>query len=354
MLNWGILGAGGIATVFCNAIRFSKTGQLIAIASRSLEKAKRLALDFSIPKCSSSYEDLLKDKEVQAVYISTIHPTHAEWAIKAAQAGKHILVEKPIAMNYFEARAMIDSARENDVFLMEAFMYRCHPQIRKMVELIQNGVIGKVQLIRSVFGYHAEFDPSSRVYSNKLGGGGILDVGCYPASFVRLVAGAAVGKSFLDPMQVKACGVVGPTGVDHYTAATLQFESDIIAEIITSIGCQLPVQATVYGADGMITVPNPWLPSTPCRFATKPLSLDTRFPSEMLLVEKYESGKIDEIIIEADRDLFTYEVDTVAAHISERQAPAMSWDDTLGNMRLLDRWRKEIGVMYQQDRRKYE
>jgi predicted dehydrogenase len=350
MLNWGVIGAGGIAKVFCNGMRFSKTGQIAAVASRSPERAAQLATTFAIPKQYNDYDALLADAEIEAVYICVIHPAHAEWAIKAAKAGKHILVEKPIGMNYSEAEAMIAAARENDVFLMEAFMYRCHPQTHKLAALVREGAIGQVRMIRAVFSYDAGPDPTSRAYSNKLGGGGILDVGCYPASMTRLIAGAASDQPFLDPIQVKGCAKVGPTGVDHYAAATLQFENDIIAEIITGVGCQMPSEVSIYGTAGMLSVPNPWLPASPCRDAKEPLPLDTVFPSTSIKLWHPGKSEPEEIIIAVDRDLFTYEADTVAENIVHRQSPTMSWDDTLGNMKLLDQWRREGGIVYDSEK----
>jgi predicted dehydrogenase len=352
MLNWGVMGAGGIARVFINAMQFSKTGRVVALASQSGGQMNELAADFAIPKQYADYDALLADDEIEAVYISTIHPLHAEWAIKAAAAGKHILVEKPIAMNAAEAQTMIDAARLHDVFLMEAFMYRCHPQMQKVRELLADGAIGRLRMIRSTFSFHATFNPASRSFNKELGGGGILDVGCYPASMARLMAGAADGKAFLNPVEVKACGVLGPSGVDHYTAATLHFENEIIAEIITGVACRLPIEAIAYGDEGTLSVVNPWLPSSPCRSARKPLPLDTPFPSAALILTRYGEPAPQEIVVEADRDLFTYEIDAVAANIAARQAPAMSWDDTLGNMRLLDQWRREIGLTYPQDGRR--
>ena len=351
MLNWGIIGVGGIARVFANGMRFSKTGRVVAVASQTPGKADRLAGDFSIPKRYASYDALLADKEVEAVYISTIHPFHAECAIQAAGAGKHILVEKPIAMNYHEALAMVNAARANDVFLMEAFMYRCHPQTHKLAELVRNGAVGRVQFIRAVFSYGASFDRTSRAYAKEIGGGGILDVGCYTASMARLLAGAAMGKPFADPVQVKGCAMLGPTGVDHYAAATLLFERGILAEVVTGVGCRMPTEVSVYGEEGSLSVANPWLPSSPCRAAKTPLPPDTRFPPATIMLHSYRDPEPQPIVVEADRDLFTYEADMVAAHIAGRQAPAMSWDDTLGNMQLLDRWRDEIGLVYEQEKR---
>ena len=347
MINWGIIGPGGIARVFCNGLRFSQTGQATAVASRDRQKAESFARIFAIETVHDSYDALFADSAIDAVYIATIHPTHLDLVRRASAAKKHILVEKPMAMNSSEVEAMIDAARANDVFLMEAFMYRCHPQIQKMADLIQDDAIGEVRMIRSAFGFNAPFNPDIRSYNRKLGGGGILDVGCYPASAARRVAGAAARQTFLDPTAVQASGVIGASGVDYYTAAVLKFENDIIAEISTGVACALSNDISVYGSEGTLVVPNPWLPSTPCRTAQDALPLDTTFPpSEILLTRK---GETETIVVKADRDLFTYEADAVAQHIDARQAQPMTWADSEGNMRLLDAWRAEIGLRFPQD-----
>src|SRR5262245_32651872 len=141
-LKWGLLATGNIAKAFAKGVARSKTGKLAACASRDKAKAEAFAKEFNVPKAHGSYEALLADPEVQAVYISTPHPLHAEWAIKAAEAGKHILCEKPIGLNHAEAMAIVEAAARNNVFLMEAFMYRCHPQMAKVVELVKGGAIG--------------------------------------------------------------------------------------------------------------------------------------------------------------------------------------------------------------------
>ena len=358
MTNWGIIGAGGIARVFANGVRFSRTGRVAAVASRTPARGESLAEDFSISRLYASYEELLADKEVDAVYISLIHPLHAQWAIQAARAGKHILVEKPLAMNSVQAAEMIDAAQRNDIFLMEAFMYRCHPQMARLAELIREGAIGEVLIIRSTFSFAIPFDESSRLFNKELGGGSILDVGCYPASMARFIAGAAIAprysadlaKPFADPIRVRACGVMGPSGVDTYAAATVEFPRGIIAELVCGITCQMPIEVSVTGTKGRLSVPNPWLPTSPVRTALKPLPMDTRWPSEKLILQSADRSEPTEIIIEADRDLYSYEADTVDQHIADRKAPAMSWEDSMGNMRLLDRWRDEIGLAYEQDR----
>lgn len=348
MVNWGILGPGNIARVFCNGLRFSKTGRAVAAASRDVEKARQFSEPFGIPKAYGSYEELLADQEVDAVYIATIHPAHLEWVVKAAQAGKHILVEKPMGINSREVSTMVEAARTHQVLLMEAFMYRCHPQIQKMRDLIQEGALGEVRYIRSTFGYQSTFNPASRAFNRDLAGGGILDVGCYPASMVRLVAGAAAGQPFLNPVEVKATGVLSSTGVDSYTAAVLAFENSIVAEISTAVEANLGSSLTVIGSEGSLSLDQPWLPSSPCRGARVPLPLDTPFPPSTIRVQR--RGQAEELIsVPADRDLFTYEADMVADHMAQGEAPAMSLDDSLGNVALLDRWRAEIGLVYPMD-----
>lgn len=351
MLNWGVIGAGAIARVFCNGMRFSRTGRIAAVASRSLERAEALADPFAIAGRFDRYDALLADDEIDAVYLSTIHPAHAEWAIKAAEAGKHLLVEKPIGMNHLEAAAMIDAAAAHDVFLMEAFMYRCHPQTRRLAELVRAGAVGEVRMIRAVFSYQGRFAADSRTFGNALGGGGIMDIGCYTASAARLIAGAAAGEPFLEPHLVKGCAHLGPTGVDHYAAATLQFDNGIVAELICGVDCRVPSQLAVYGSDGILEVPEPWTPCSPCRHAAEPLPTDTAFAPGRILLTRTGESEPEAIAVPVDRDLFTYEADTVAAHLEARQAPAMSWLDTIGNMKLLDRWREEAGLVYEQERR---
>ena len=138
------------------------------------------------------------------MYVSTPHPQHAEWVIRAARAGKHILCEKPAALTFAQAEAAIEAARENDVFFMEAFMYRCHPQTAQLVDIVRSGEIGEIRLIRAQFSFQVDRDPSSRLFSNALGGGGILDVGSYCMSMARLIAGAAQGLPYAEPLSVKA------------------------------------------------------------------------------------------------------------------------------------------------------
>jgi aryl-alcohol dehydrogenase-like predicted oxidoreductase len=218
---------------------------------------------------------------------------------------------------------------------MEAFMYRCCPQTRRLVELLRAGTIGQVRLIRASFSFDAGFNPESRIFANALGGGGILDVGCYPVSLSRLVAGIALGKDFAEPVEVKGCGHLGATGVDEWAAATLRFPGDIVAQVATGVSVQQDNAVQIFGSEGNILVPWPWIPSREGG-ATK------------ILLQNKGDDAPREIVVETQEWLYGIEADVVAAGLARRQAqpPAMSWDDSLGNMRTLDRWRHEIGLVY--------
>ncbi|MCL6628412.1 MAG: aldo/keto reductase [Armatimonadetes bacterium] len=333
-LKWGIITTGAIAKVFARGLACSSTGELVAVASRDQAKADAFGKEWGISKCYGSYDALLADPDVQAVYIATPHPMHAEWAIKAADAGKHILCEKPLTLNYPEAMAVIEAARRNDVFLMEAFMYRCHPQTAKLVELIRDKVIGDVRIIEATFSFDGGWNPEGRLLKNSLGGGGILDVGCYCTSMARLLAGAALGQDFADPAEVKGIGRLGETGVDEYAVAVLRFPGDVIAHVSTGVRLVQDNVVRVYGTEGSILVPSPWF-----------CSRDTNVSK---IIVQCRGKNPYEVEIPNPVDLYANEADTVAANISRRQAPspAMSWNDTLGNMKTLDLWRLSIGLTY--------
>jgi predicted dehydrogenase len=335
VLNWGILGTGGIAKAFARGVAESQTGRLVAVGSRSQESAELFGSQFNVPRRHGNYESLLADPAVQAVYISTPHPHHKQWAIKSAEAGKHILCEKPIGVNAAEASAIIDAARKHDVFLMEAFMYRCHPQTPKLVELLRQKAIGEVRVIQATFGFSVPFDASSRVLSNDLAGGGILDVGCYPVSMARLVAGVVAGKDFAEPTELHAVGHLGVTGVDEYSAAVLKFPGDIIAQLSAGVQVEQENAVRIYGTQGHIHLPAPWAPAR-------------NGGMSKFFVHRTGQEIPQEVVIGPTPFLYSIEADLVAESIPRRQAapPAMSWDDTLGNMRTLDWWRRAIGLKY--------
>jgi Predicted dehydrogenases and related proteins len=335
-LSWGILSTGSIAGAFANGLAHSSTGVLRAVGSRTQEAADRFGATWGVERCYGRYEDLLADPEVDAVYIATPHPWHAEWAIKAAEAGKHILCEKPLALNYAEAQAIVDAARRNNVFLMEAFMYRCHPQITQLVELLQAGVIGTVQVIQATFSFRADYDLHSRLLDRALGGGGILDVGCYCASMARLIAGAAQGLPFADPIKVTGVGYLGELShVDEYALAALEFPGGIVAQLLTGVRVAAKPEVCVLGSKGSLVLPDPWSPAD---------NSNTR-----IIVNCHDERESRVIDVTMHETLYGLEADTVARSLAAHESPAMSWDDTLGNMQTLDRWRAAIGMTYERE-----
>jgi len=338
-LNWGILGTGHIAGVFARGVAASKTGRLAAIGSRSRKSADRFAREHSIARAHDSYEVLISDPDVSAIYVATPHPTHLEWTVRAAKAGKHVLCEKPLGMNHDEAATMFEMARAYGVLLMEAYMYRCHPQTARVVELVRSGAVGRVGLIQASFGFQNEYNPQSRLWNKALGGGGILDVGGYPVSFARLVAGAEDGKAFADPLSVAGAGFIHPRAdVDVYAAATLRFGNNVVAQVSCGIGLTQENCARIHGAKGWLHVPAPWIPNR-------------EGGSSTIYIHRPGADVPEEVPITAP-PLYALEADAFADALAagQREVPAMSPADSLGNMKVLDQWRREIGLTYDADK----
>jgi len=339
-IHWGILGTGNIAHAFARGLRSSETGILSAVASRKAETAESFACEFDVATAHADYESLMADPTVDAVYIAIPHPLHAFWAIQCARAGKHILCEKPLTLNHADTMAVVEAAREAGVFLMEAFMYRCHPQTIKLVDLIRSGAIGQVKLIQASFSFRAGFNPESRILNNALGGGGILDVGCYPVSLARLVAGVALGQDFADPIEVRGMGHLGPeTRIDEYAAALLRFEGGIIAQVSTGVRLQQENGTRIYGTEGWIHAPQLWIPARD--------GGDWSFA-----LHRAGQDKPETITGSEPRGLYGVEADTFARSIEAGRTlpPAMSPEDTLGNMRALDAWRSGFGFVYDEEK----
>ena len=337
-LRWGILGTGEIAATFAQGLAGSRTGRLVAVGSRTRAAAEAFGETFAAPRRHGAYEALLADPEVQAVYVATPHPMHAEWAVRAAAAGKHILCEKPIGVSRADAETIVEAARRHDVFLMEAFMYRCHPQTHKLVELLREKAVGEVRVVQATFSFHRPLghDPESRLLSNALAGGGILDVGGYPVSMARLVAGVAAGADFADPTEVTGAAHLGRTGVDEWAVASLKFPGGVLAQVAAGVQVEQENVVRVYGSDGWILLPQPWVPARDGG-------------SSKIIVHRRGEQRPREVVVESPRGIYSIEADTVAANVPRRQAPspAMSWADSLGNMQTLDRWREAVGLVYE-------
>lgn len=335
-IRLGIIGPGTIAQNFADGLAECASGQLVAIASRSAERRT----DFGDRNGVSpemrfeSYEAMAASDAIDAIYISTPHPFHAEQVIMALRAGKPVLCEKPCGLIEGEVVAITEVAAQEGVFFMEAFMYRLHPQIARMIEIVQNGEIGDIRHVSASFGFAAGYDPKIRAYAADLAGGGILDVGCYPVSFARLVAGLADGARFADPVDVSGVASLAPTGVDQTAHGTLKFANGITADIACAVSMNMENTATIIGTGGRLTLANPWAPGR-----------DAGPSDTTISVTVGGETRIEEL--RHPEMLFTFEAEfasrMVAAGKLEPDAPALGHKDSIGNARTLDRWRHAVG-----------
>lgn len=243
-LRLGILGAANIARAFTAGVAPSTEVTVAAVASRDAGKAEAFARECGIPRFLGSYEALLADPEIDAIYNPLPNSLHAEWSIRAVEAGKHVLCEKPLAMNAREVRAMFAAAAKASRHLVEAYPYRAQPQTLKLQELLAEGAIGKVRLIRSSFGV-AFSDPANIRLIPDVGGGSLLDAGSYAVSLALLAAGER-------PARAQAMAAWGETGVDLSVAATLSFPSGLLAQVSSSFATAFHRHALIAGDAGWI------------------------------------------------------------------------------------------------------
>jgi D-xylose 1-dehydrogenase (NADP+, D-xylono-1,5-lactone-forming) len=243
-LRIGVLGAANIARAFTAACAPSKEVTVAAVASRGLDKAKAFAREVNIPRALGSYEELLNDPEIEAVYVPLPNSMHAEWAIRAAEAGKHVLCEKPLALNANEARAMFDAAQRHNVTLREGYPYMAQEQTAMLRAWLSGGAIGTVRLIRSTFTVFFA-DPANIRLSPTLGGGALYDAGSYAVSLVQIAAGAR-------PTRVHAISRLDPNGVDLTTVANLEFADGLLAQVSCSFATAYHRHASIAGDKGVI------------------------------------------------------------------------------------------------------
>jgi xylose dehydrogenase (NAD/NADP) len=252
-LQWGILSTAHINLAFLTGLRTSIRNNPLAIASREMRRAQSFAIAWGLPRAYGTYESLLEDPDIDVVYIPLPNGMHAEWAIKAAQAGKHVLCEKPLAMSTAEVDAMSEAAAKAGVVLLEALMYRHHPQTLKIKEILDSGTIGEMIVIRGSFTIDLTGDPENIRLNPQLGGGSIWDLGSYPISYARFLVGRG-------PIEVYAKQVIGSTGVDEGIVAQMQFEGDIFAQISCGFRSPFRMRMEVIGSKGAIEIPHPFIP----------------------------------------------------------------------------------------------
>jgi D-xylose 1-dehydrogenase (NADP+, D-xylono-1,5-lactone-forming) len=249
LIRWGIISTARINRKFLAGAQQSSTLEVVAVASRERESAERYAADNGIERAYGGYEALLADPDIDVVYISLPNSMHVEWTVRALEAGKHVLCEKPMGRRAAEVEHAFDVADREGRLLMEAFMYRHNPQTRRLVELIGDGAVGRVRLIRSAFSFAAA-DPANVRLAKALGGGGLMDVGSYCVSGSRLIAG--------EPVRVAAEQVIGGDGVDIVFAATMRFADDVLAHFDAGLALDTRDALEVVGDQGTLFLDDPW------------------------------------------------------------------------------------------------
>jgi dihydrodiol dehydrogenase / D-xylose 1-dehydrogenase (NADP) len=250
-IRWGILGTGYIANLFAEGLSVVEDATLKAVGSRAQASADVFGERWRVPHRHASYEALANDPEVDAIYIGTPHPYHYENALLCLKAGKHVLVEKPFAINARQGREMVTLARQKGLFLMEAMWTRYIPAMVQVRQWIADGEIGDVELVRANLSFMTNFNPRSRLFAPELGGGALLDVGIYPISFAYMILGA--------PKTISSTACPGKTGTDDRSSYLFGYEGGKTALLSSAVQLSVPVEAEVIGTRGYIRIHEPWI-----------------------------------------------------------------------------------------------
>ena len=257
--KWGLLSTARINRAIINGMTFSERGEILGVGSRDELKAKAYAEEHGIARAYGSYEALLADPDIQIIYIGLPNSLHAEWTLKALQAGKHVLCEKPFAQSLADVDAMFAAAHGAGRVLAEAFMYRHHPKLLRLKEIVDSGVIGPIHLLRASFSFFLD-KPADVRLNAELGGGALWDVGCYPVSLARYLLGA--------PDRVTAWQRAAPNGVDKTLVGNLHYGKDCLAQVDCSFELPYRGYAEIVGEQGVITFAQPFHADQPASVLT--------------------------------------------------------------------------------------
>ena len=325
-LRWGIMGTGNIARKFAQGLGQGNARlELVAVGSRHADSAAAFAREFGPHvRAHASYQALLEDDQVEVVYVSLLNHLHAELSVKALARGKHVLCEKPATMTARELEGVLATARANRVFFMEGFLYRCHPRWARLRELIADGAIGTLRLLQASFCFDGGGRADGRLLTLAYGGGALMDVGCYPISWLRWMAGA-------EPVATSCSAHIGETGVDEWSGGQLLFPDGVLGSFVASIRVAAPPGAALHGSRGWIEVTEPYR----CT------------PGSSAFIVHPQDGPPRTVVVEDDGTTrYTREALEVADHIADLQSPVMTWADSLGQARTLDALRHQAGVRW--------
>ena len=332
-INWGIIGSGSIASAFGHSIKSTSNSKLISVFGRNIDAANAFAKKFNID-AYYQLEDFLSSAEIDAVYVATPHSEHFVHTLAAIKNSKHVLCEKPFAMNAYESMILIDLAIQSNIFLMEGFMYRMHPQTKNILENLNIFSDTKEKiLIEASFGFAAEVAKDHRLRNPDLGGGAILDIGCYPLTMCKLIAGHLQGAPFAEPKEFSATGQLDETGVDLQSHAHLIFSETIEAKISCAINENFANNLFISSNQKSITVDQPWHCG---QFQDGKSSIFISIPN----AGKKEISCLDEF------GLFAREIEHASNCILEKKIESdfITHAETQSNMFWLDQWRKKIKI----------
>ena len=323
-IRWGIIGTGWIADRMAEALKVVEYAELVAVGSRTKKGAEEFARRHRIGTAYGSYEELAAAPGIDVAFIGTPHPLHAANTVMCLKNGKAVLCEKPFAMNEHEVLRMITTARERDLFLMEAFWTRFLPSTRKVMELIGSGAIGEVRHIKSDFGVYREFDPGHRAFNKSLGGGSLLDIGIYPVFLTLLLWG--------EPDGISCVPHIGPTGVDESLALTFTYSNGRIATLFSSFTVNSTVETHICGTRGRIKMNRMWHSPVPIELTTGE--------------ERHETIDFDYV-----GNGYNYEAEEVVRCLQsgKKESDILPLDFSVRLIRLLDRIRQEMGLVYDAD-----
>lgn len=321
-IRWGILGCGSIAIKFAEALRAVDEAELVAIGSRTEEKANAFGDTYHIPRRYGSYQKLADDQDLDIIYIATPHHLHAENTILCLNAGKNVLCEKPLAVNARQGRAMMDCARANKRFLMEAMWTRFLPVMDKVRSLLTEDAIGQVRMLTADFGFRcADQAELNRISDPLLAGGALLDVGVYPLALSSMLFGK--------PLQIHSAATFGQTGVDEQNAAILTYSQGQLAILTSAVQTQTPHEATIMGTEGMIRLHRSW-------WSGNQLIIAPRGQSEQSMVlPTFDNGFIYEIL--------AVQNDLRAGRLDNRVMPL---NESLEILQTMDTIRGQWGMRY--------
>ncbi|MEK3712905.1 Gfo/Idh/MocA family protein [Paenibacillus sp. FSL R7-0333] len=321
-IKWGILSTGWIAHQFATDLAHASNGVAYAVGSRSQESADKFAADHGIPVAYATYEELVNDPDVDAIYIGTPHPFHRENALLALRAGKAVLCEKPFTVNSAELEEVVAYAREHKLFLMEAMWSRYIPAHVKVREWLAAGRIGEVKLVKADLGFRSDWNPEGRLLNPVLGGGALLDVGIYPVSFTSMVLGP-------HPESIASTVHIGETGVDEHFSLLLSYGNGVSASLHAGIRLNLDDEAYIYGTEGSIVVNGTLV---------NPKSAELYVNGE--LAERFEDDRASVG--------YCFEAEEVGRCLQAglTESPVMTLDESVALMKLLDEVRAQWGLKY--------